>query len=69
MSKIIYSDRIPGTDGNYNWAVRYDKDGGFVGISQTKDDGTIERVLLSPRQVKALLKFIERGRAAEQEPA
>lgn len=61
MSDTVYSKKIPGTPGNYGWAVRFDKSrGGFLGISQFKSDadGGIERVLLSKTQVTALVAFL-----------
>lgn len=55
--QIRYSEKIKGTEQNYNWQVRFDLDSGFLGISQYHEDGKIERVLLSPKQKKALLEF------------
>ena len=52
-----YSEKIPGTRGNFGWSVRFDKADGFLGISQYKPE--IDRVLLSRQQVKALLLFVE----------
>lgn len=57
MSITIYSEPVPGDEGNYKREVKFDKTtGGYIGISQTKDDG-LERILLSPKQVKALIKM------------
>lgn len=55
-----YSEPIPGTKGNYNWSVRFDSNRGYLGISQTReaDVGGSQRILLSPKQVKALLAFV-----------
>lgn len=53
-----YSEKIPGEAGNYDWPARFDISGcGFLGISQNN-----ERVLLSPKQVRELLKFIGASR-------
>jgi hypothetical protein len=54
-----YSAEIEGTTGNYNYPVRFDITDGFLGVDQTKD-GQIERVLLSPQQVKELIAFVKR---------
>lgn len=54
---IRYSEKVKGNEQNYNWEVRFDSDGGYLGISQYKEEAGIERVLLSPKQVKALLEF------------
>jgi hypothetical protein len=58
-----YSRDIPGVPGNHGLTVCFDKTRGFVGISQwdpkNKTNGT-DRVLLSPEQVRALLKFLGR---------
>ena len=59
MSITHYSEEIPGARGNYDWSVRFDKTDGYLGILQKKDDGQMEQVLLSPRQVKALHSFYE----------
>lgn len=56
----VYSDEIKGTRSNYHWPVRFELSGGYLGISQTKDDRSIERVLLSPKQVKALIAFVSK---------
>ncbi|KKN39248.1 hypothetical protein LCGC14_0745310 [marine sediment metagenome] len=67
MSDITrYSDTIPGTEGNYTWPVRFDKTtGGYLGITQEHDGGEpSERVLLSRRQVSALIAFYQGKRRA-----
>lgn len=53
-----YSDRIEGSPGNYNWTVRFDDSEGFLGITQIEDDKVKDRVLLSPKQVKAMTDFL-----------
>jgi hypothetical protein len=55
-----YSGKIEGSDRNYKWAASFDIDCGYLGITQyhSSDEGNkIERVLLSPKQVRALAKF------------
>ncbi len=55
--QYVYSDKIPGDPDNFNWEVRFDKSReGYVGITQYDDE--LSRVLLSPRQVAALRKFL-----------
>jgi hypothetical protein len=56
--EIIYSDKIQGDEGNYEWSVRFDRNRRYLGISQTCDNNDIQRVLLSPRQVEALRGFL-----------
>jgi hypothetical protein len=54
-----YSDKFPGDTGNYNWVVRFDvSKRGYLGITQFDGIEVKERVLLSPSQVKQLLKFL-----------
>jgi hypothetical protein len=56
-----YGDEIAGERGNHNLSVRFDQTSGFIGINQFDEAGTLtDRVLLSPRQVSGLLKFIEK---------
>ena len=55
-----YSLKIEGTRGNYDWSVQFDITNGFVGIDQITD-GEIDRVLLSPTQVKELIAFVRRS--------
>jgi hypothetical protein len=53
-----YSDEVPGERMNYDWAVRFDKTDGFIGITQYDEHGKLkDRVLLSPDQLKALVVF------------
>ena len=54
-----YSKTIPGTATNYNYSARFDWTGGYIGISQHVENDGLQRVLLSPRQVKFLLLFVE----------
>jgi hypothetical protein len=62
MNKIRYSKDVPGETGNYLWPVKFDEARGFVGISQrhNEEGGVIDRVLLSPKQVRALLTFVSK---------
>lgn len=53
----VYSDRVQGDVGNFDWTVRFDVTDGYVGISQWGDSGC-ERILLSPAQMKALFEFV-----------
>ena len=56
-----YSDEYAGDERNYGLAVRFDQsDDGYVGISQNQMSGrqSMDRVLLSPAQVRALLAFV-----------
>jgi len=56
----MYSEKIDGQRGNYNWPVRFDRTDGYIGISQTHETGEIERVLLSPNQVRALKEVLDK---------
>lgn len=57
--KIDYSADVAGDAGNFNSSVRFDLTGGYVGITQREDyDGCVERVLLTPEQVRALIRFV-----------
>jgi len=60
--RIYYSDKIDGDEGNYRWAVTYDRSDGYIGITQTEDGNVKDRVLLSPAQVKKLTEFIAQRR-------
>jgi hypothetical protein len=53
-----YSDKIAGDKGNYNCEVRFDlTENKYLGITQFDGDTVKDRVLLSPKQVKALIAF------------
>ena len=57
---IRYSKDVQGDRRNYRWPVRFSiSTGGYLGINQTSGSNSIERVLLSPKQVKALLRFLD----------
>lgn len=61
MAKGIttYSDKIQGNPTNYDWPVSFDKTDGYVGITQLETDGSVkDRVLLSPKQMTELLRFV-----------
>jgi hypothetical protein len=53
-----YSDMIPGDSRNYEWAVRFDIHARYLGITQFEGASVKERVLLSPDQVAALMRFL-----------
>lgn len=55
-----YSEKIAGVRGNHNQSARYDLTGGYLGITQTDGEVVTDRVLLSPKQVEELAKFISR---------
>lgn len=61
----LYSGEIPGDRGNYNWAVLFDSTNGYIGISQRADDRP-ERVLLSPRQFKALIEWVKEAARGDE---
>lgn len=54
-----YSDDWIGDRGNYDWSVNADWCRGYIGVNQKKDDGTMERVLLSPRQTRELVEWLK----------
>lgn len=68
MEQTVYSKKIPGGERNFRWPVSFDATGGkvrgHIGISQygsETDNGhgrLVDRVLLSPAQVTALLEFL-----------
>lgn len=60
-----YSERIKGVASNYHFEVRFDMTRGHLGISQfdPRANGSTERILLSPEQVRELLAFIEKTRS------
>jgi hypothetical protein len=53
-----YSEPVDGDEGNYKWAVRFDKTRGYIGITQYEDGKFKERVLLTRKQFRALVKFV-----------
>lgn len=60
MAKGIteYSKKIPGERGNYKWPVQFDITDKYVRIVQLDGEKVKDVVLLSPGQVRALLKFV-----------
>jgi len=66
-----HSDTVPGDSGNFGRAVRFDLTGAYVGISEyldPSDNGGPDRVLLSPRQVRALLDFLRPRTGGRSDP-
>jgi len=59
MNNTKYSDDVEGDDGNFNQAVRFDITDGYIGITQSEIHD-VQRVLLTPRQVKKMLIFLKR---------
>jgi hypothetical protein len=57
-----YSEKINGARGNYNWPVRFEVTDGYLGIWQYEDGKVKDCVLLSPKQVSELTKFVEQKR-------
>jgi hypothetical protein len=55
-----YSDEVPGARGNYGWPATFDLTDGYLGITQFEGDTVKDRVLLSPRQVAALVAFVSK---------
>lgn len=51
-----YSDEFAGNERNHDLPVKFDMTDGYLGITQ-KHDNVIDRVLLSPDQVKKLVAF------------
>lgn len=56
-----YSDTIEGDKRNFDWMARFDDTDGYIGITQSDNPrrNDTSRVLLSPDQVKALMKFVK----------
>jgi hypothetical protein len=61
--ETFYSDLVPGERGNYRWPARFDVSDGYLGINsyygpeETTEGALKDRVLLSPKQVRALIEF------------
>ena len=47
-----YSEKIKGSERNYDWQVRFDLTDGFLGITQFEGETVKDRVLLSPAQAR-----------------
>ena len=59
LGRCNYSREMPGDDGNYHWSAKADVTaGGYVGISQTDENGAKDRVLLSAQQWKEIVRFV-----------
>jgi len=56
--QTTYSKTFKGDRGNYGWSVSFDVQDRYVGINQIGNEKVTERVLLSPSQYKALLRFM-----------
>ena len=55
--RTSYSKNIAGAKGNYDWSVKFDRTGGFIGITQLDGARVKDRVLLSPKQMSELMAF------------
>lgn len=55
--EIDYSDKVKGDRGNFDQSVKFDKQDGYIGITQYEGDSVRDRVLLSPKQFEALRRF------------
>jgi hypothetical protein len=72
MSDTRYSAKFPGVRANFGQPVRFDLTAGFLGITQwdAPDAKTVrDRVLLSRKQVDALLAFLGAERKRRKAPA
>jgi hypothetical protein len=69
MSRTYYSNDVKGDCGNYGWPVNFDITDGYVGINQVREDGESDRVLLSPKQVAALAKFVAEHKSKRRRTA
>lgn len=62
--RITYSEKLKGSPGNYGWEVRFDISDGYLGITQFEGETVMDRVLLSPAQVKELVGFVSGKKVA-----
>lgn len=61
----IYSRKVEGDAANYHNACTFDLTDGYLGITEVQPGRkTIERVLLSPKQVDALIDWLRKRRRA-----
>ena len=61
-----YSRVEKGDAGNHQRHMQFDDTDGYIGISSTNDDGSdVQRVLLSPKQYRALVTFVKRHGVAK----
>ena len=58
MGLTHYSAIVTGTSQNWHQDVRFDKTDGYLGISARQDGHWKDRVLLTPTQIIALLKYL-----------
>lgn len=66
-----YTEVIPGQRGNDDRSVRFDLTDGYLGVTAFQRVGSMSvsaRVLLSPYQLAALLKFVRARRRATPAP-
>jgi hypothetical protein len=56
-----YSPGIRGDQANHQRSVRFDETSGYIGITalDEDDDRVTDRVLLTPKQWQALVKFVQ----------
>lgn len=55
----FYSVRIEGDKRNHQFPVQFDATDGYIGIEQFDGESRVQdRVLLTPKQAEALVKFI-----------
>lgn len=58
--ETVYSFSFRGDRGNFGHAVKFDATDGYIGISQLRGgNDCIDRVLLTPSQFEALVKFVK----------
>ena len=55
-----YSVSAQGARGNYQQEARFDWTDGYLGIVQSGGPRNLDRILLSPSQVRALIAFVKR---------
>lgn len=69
MSQLVgrevtdYSKRIAGDAGNHRRGAQFDVTDGYVGITAFEGRTVDARVLLSPKQMQALVAFIAEAKA------
>jgi len=55
--RVYYSGEVRGDERNYNWAISMNWQDGYLTINQHEKGRITESVLLSPKQVEALIAF------------
>ena len=70
MATTYYSKMVLGDRGNYFGKVKFDKTGQYVGITQfgSKNQISIDRVLLTMTQVKKLFEFLRPKKKRRRNP-